>query len=205
MTGLSAVLCDVDGVLRHWDQDAVAALEAEHGLPAGTIARTAFAPERLLPAVTGRVTDEAWRAGVAEALADPCGSRERAAALVARWSAPMGRLDEEVLDLLKRARCRAVPLALVSNATTRLERDLAALGLTPALDAAVVNSARVGVAKPDAGIYLAAAELVGVPPDRCLFVDDTPVNVAGAQAVGMTGLLYRAPQDLRDALGRVGA
>jgi putative hydrolase of the HAD superfamily len=42
-----ALLCDVDGVLRHWDREAVAELEREHGLPSGNIAGIAFEPGRL--------------------------------------------------------------------------------------------------------------------------------------------------------------
>ncbi len=195
---ITAVLCDVDGVVRHWEHGLGAALDEEFGLPEGTFARTAFAPERLVPAVTGLVTDEAWRAGIADALKPLCRSAERAAALVARWSAPLGRVDEEVLDLLIRAR-RHVPVALVSNATTRLERDLEALGVTRAIDV-VVNSCRIGIAKPDAGFYLAAAERVGVPANECLFVDDTPANVAAARALGMAAVVHRVPADLRRAL-----
>lgn len=42
-----AVLCDVDGVLRHWPAPGPADLDHVHGLPAGTIAAAAFAPSRL--------------------------------------------------------------------------------------------------------------------------------------------------------------
>jgi putative hydrolase of the HAD superfamily len=50
-----AVLCDLDGVLRRWPD--MSALDQAHGLPAGTLVAAAFAPERLLPALTG----EQWR------------------------------------------------------------------------------------------------------------------------------------------------
>lgn len=29
-----------------------------------------------------------------------------------------------------------------------------------------------------------------MPPSECLFIDDMPVNVAGAEAVGMMGFLF---------------
>lgn len=45
------------------------AVDRRYGLPEGTLAGTAFHPDHLLPAITGRVTDEEWRAGVAAALA----------------------------------------------------------------------------------------------------------------------------------------
>lgn len=193
-----ALLCDVDGVLRLWDSGATAGLEREYELPAGTIATVAFATDRLAPAITGRITDEGWRADIVRGLTPACGSELRASQVVERWSGPMGRVDHEVLDLLAQVR-RSVPVVLVSNATTRLERDLRLLGVADVLPT-VVNSARIGAAKPDPAIYLASAELVGVAPDRCLFVDDTPANVQAAEALGMAGLVYRGVAGLRQAL-----
>lgn len=195
---MGALLCDVDGVLRHWDRGAAARLEQEYELPAGTIAAAAFAPDRLVPALTGRITDEEWRADIARHLTPRCGSAVRAARLVRQWSDPIGRVDGDVLELLALAR-RYIPVALVSNATTRLERDLRLLGVADVLPD-VANSARIGAAKPDPAIYLAGAELVGVVPRRCLFVDDTPENVQGGEALGMAGLVYRDVADLRRAL-----
>jgi putative hydrolase of the HAD superfamily len=198
---LGALLCDLDGVLRLWDEGPRADLEREFGLQPGTVARAAFAPERLTPAVTGRISDEGWRAQVAEALASVCGSAARATQLVERWSTPVGRIDDEVLRLLVAAQ-RTIPVVLVSNATTRLERDLRQLGVTDLIPR-VVNSARIGGAKPGATIYRVAAEQAGVPARRCLFVDDSLANVRAAEALGMTGLVYREPAELREALRRM--
>ena len=41
------------------------------------------------------------------------------------------------------------------------------------------------ILKPDPRIYLMVVERLGIPADDCLFVDDQPGNIAGAQAVGM--------------------
>jgi putative hydrolase of the HAD superfamily len=191
-----AVLCDIDGVVRHWPS--ADAVELTHGLPIGTLAATAFSPTRLHPAITGQITDEQWRLAVATDLADTCGSTHRAHAAVDAWSALVPHVDSEVVTLLSQAR-RVASVALVSNATTRLETDLARQGLTDLADT-IVSSARIGVAKPDPRVYLIAAEQVGAQVHRCLFIDDTAVNVAAAHEVGMTALHYRQLQDLRDAL-----
>ncbi|GAA2119626.1 haloacid dehalogenase [Kitasatospora saccharophila] len=193
---IGAVLCDLDGVLRHWAD--LADVDRAHGLAPGTVAGAAFRPERLLPAVTGQVGDGEWRALVAADLAEVCGSAERARAVVADWGRQPSRVDPEVLALLGAVR-RNVPVVLVSNGTDRLESDLAALGLDGAVDA-VVNSARVGAAKPDPRIYLAAAERAGVPPRRCLFVDDTAGHLTTAAALGMSGHHHRDAAGLRAVL-----
>ena len=61
-------------------------------------------------------------------------------------------------------------------------------------------SFEVGAMKPQAGIYLAAAENVNVPPEHCLFVDDLEVNVEGARAVGMQGIRFETVKLLPDQL-----
>jgi putative hydrolase of the HAD superfamily len=191
-----AVLCDIDGVLRHWP--AMEDLERTHGLPAGSLAATAFSPARLDQAITGSITDEQWRLAVADDLAIVCGSSDRARAAVRAWSSLKARSDHQVVSLLAKAR-QVVTVALVTNATTRLEQDLAQQGLNDVADI-VISSARVGVAKPDPRIYSIAAERAGTSVGRCLFVDDTATNVAAAREAGMTGVHYRQVEDLRTAL-----
>ncbi|WP_101254150.1 HAD-IA family hydrolase [Streptomyces barkulensis] len=192
------VLCDVDGVLRHWPVPGHADLDRAHGLPEGTLSAAAFAPARLRPAITGEITDEQWRSAVAKDIAEVCRSRERARNLVNAWSNLEPRVDHQVATLLKNIR-KVAKVALLSNATTRLERDLARQGLDALADV-VVNTARIGVAKPDARAYLIAAERLRTPVHRCLFIDDTAANVTAARALGMTALHYRKLEDLRDVL-----
>ena len=187
------VLCDLDGVLRRWPP--MTDLEQAHGVPPGTLAAAAFAPARLLPATTGRCTDEEWRAAVT---ADLATHTDRAAELVAAWSAGVGEIDPEVADILRTAR-RHGPVVLVTNATTRLESDVDRLGLGDHVDA-IVNSARLNAAKPDPKIYLAAAEKAGGPPERCLFVDDSAANTDAAAALGMTTHHFTGAPGLRQVL-----
>lgn len=192
----AAVLCDVDGVLRHWPADIE--IEHAHGLPAGSLAAAAFAPARINPAITGEITDEQWRSAVAADLATICGSDKRARAAVTAWSDRTPSVDLELVALLTRVRDVA-RVALVPNGTTRLEQDLARQGLD-SLAHTVVNTARIGIAKPDPRVYRIAAERVGATTERCLFVDDIAANVTAARETGMTGLHYRRIDELRTAL-----
>jgi epoxide hydrolase-like predicted phosphatase len=63
----------------------------------------------------------------------------------------------------------------------------------PALFDAVVISGEVGMRKPEAGIFLLAAEALGLDPRECAFVDDVAANVAAAAACGMAGVLHTDP------------
>ncbi|MFJ5230655.1 HAD-IA family hydrolase [Kitasatospora sp. NPDC088391] len=193
---VGAVLCDLDGVVRVWAD--LAEVDAAFGLAPGTVGGAAFRAGRLLPAITGVVTDRQWREAVAGDLVAVCGSAGRAREVVAAWGRQPSRVDAEVVALLGAVR-RSVPVVLVSNATDRLEADLAALGLDAEVDA-VVNTARIGFAKPDARVFAAAAAAAGVPVERCLFVDDTAGHVAAAVALGMHGHHHRGADGLRAAL-----
>ncbi|MER7080755.1 HAD family hydrolase [Saccharopolyspora kobensis] len=197
MGAFDAVLCDLDGVLRWWDPAIMREAEGIGALPPGTLAGAAFAPERLVPAITGVQTDEQWRAAVASDLAEHCGAAT-AREVVAHWSEPVGAVVDEVAGILADLH---VPVVLVSNATSRLGSDLAALGVLDLFEA-VVNSSSVGVAKPDPGIYRFAARQAGVELDRCLFIDDTLANVEAARVLGMTGVHYRDPAGLRAVLAQ---
>ena len=74
-------------------------------------------------------------------------------------------------------------------------------GLT-AIRPAVRNSARLGLAKPDADAFKTVASLLGVPVARCLFVDDTRPNVEGARQAGMQAEPFTSVTELRNLLVR---
>ncbi|MEK7621358.1 MAG: HAD family phosphatase [Patescibacteria group bacterium] len=61
----------------------------------------------------------------------------------------------------------------------------------------VVQSGDEGVTKPHPQIFELAAERLGLEPEQCLFVDDLPENVAGADAAGMPGIVYGNLRDLK--------
>ena len=193
-----ALIIDLDGVLRSWAGQQTAAIERRHGLPAGSLTAVAFAPDRLVPAVTGRVTDAAWRAGVAEVLTRLHGPGGREA--VREWSAPVGEVDTDVLRLV-RAQRQVRTVALLSNATDRLRSDLRQLSLDDELDA-VFSSAELGVAKPDPEVFTRVCEALGLAPGQCLFVDDSAEHVAAAARVGLEAHHYRSAADLSDFLAR---
>jgi 2-haloacid dehalogenase len=58
--------------------------------------------------------------------------------------------------------------------------------------------------KPDAAIYHLALERFGVAAADAVFVDDRADNIAGAEAVGMHGLLFTDAEALRADLARYG-
>ena len=51
-------------------------------------------------------------------------------------------------------------------------------------------SFELGLNKPDIRIYETVVARLGAAPQECVFLDDTPDNVAGAQAAGLTAFCY---------------
>jgi putative hydrolase of the HAD superfamily len=60
---------------------------------------------------------------------------------------------------------------------------------------AVVISAEVGMRKPEERIFRHAADLLGLAPSECVFVDDIEPNVRVAEAIGMYGILHDRPEE----------
>jgi putative hydrolase of the HAD superfamily len=92
----------------------------------------------------------------------------------------------EVLEVLDTLRARGVRLAVVSDAWPDLPDLHAGVGLGGYFEAYAI-SAVVGCTKPDPRMYRHASDALGLPPERCLFVDDTPSLVAAAIALGYQG------------------
>jgi putative hydrolase of the HAD superfamily len=111
---------------------------------------------------------------------------------VASWLHP----DEATVSLLGDLAGLGHRMALLSNAPLELAKALESLSWLARLDHLFFSS-RLGVEKPDPAIYLAVADRLGVGPESCVFVDDRPVNVAGANDVGMTGILFTDAHALR--------
>jgi len=85
-------------------------------------------------------------------------------------------------------------LGVVSNFTGALERVCLEAGLLP-LVGVVVDSARVGLAKPDPEIFLLAARRLGLAPADCVVVGDSfDRDVVPAKAAGMQAVWLRGPR-----------
>ena len=62
------------------------------------------------------------------------------------------------------------------------------------------SSCYVGLRKPGAAIYRRALDILGVPPERVLFIDDRQENVEGAESVGIKTIRFTGATALRPQL-----
>src|SRR5690606_24181756 len=71
------------------------------------------------------------------------------------------------------------------------------LGIGPFLSAKVTGL-DVTRGKPDPQVFLIAAQKLGVPPERCVVVEDAPAGVAAAKAAGMACVGFPSTGRTRD-------
>src|SRR4051812_30290174 len=147
MADVDALIVDLDGVIRHWDQAHFVETAEAFGVRAEEFASIAFEKELLDAGMSGALTYEAWAEEIGRRIGarHGCDPETVAAAFTAlRWS-----VDDEVVALLREVRAAGrVKLALFSNASTRLEEELASRDLHLEFDV-IFNSARLGLVKPD--------------------------------------------------------
>ncbi|HZD70543.1 MAG TPA: HAD family phosphatase [Actinomycetes bacterium] len=93
--------------------------------------------------------------------------------------------DLEMRGAVRAARRQGVRTGLVSNSWGSSRYPRAEL---MELFHGIVISGEVGVRKPSRAIYELGARSVGLSPEQCVFVDDLPVNVEAAQALGMAAV-----------------
>jgi HAD superfamily hydrolase (TIGR01509 family) len=88
-----------------------------------------------------------------------------------------------VRRLLTELRAAEVPCAMVTMSYQVLAQAVAER-LPAGTFATLVTGDQVSRGKPDPEAYLTAAQRLGVPPSRCLAIEDSPAGVASAEAAG---------------------
>jgi 2-haloacid dehalogenase len=67
-----------------------------------------------------------------------------------------------------------------------------------------VISGEIGLAKPSREVFDFLLEKTGRRAGECVFIDDSPVNVAAARELGFDAIHFRSPERLRDDLTNKG-
>jgi putative hydrolase of the HAD superfamily len=94
---------------------------------------------------------------------------------------------------LARLKAAGLLLGVVSNSEGRVEQALETAGLRDIFDV-VVDSALIGIEKPDPRIFQAALQALGVAPEEALYVGDLyEVDIVGAQSAGIEAVLLGVP------------
>ena len=117
-----------------------------------------------------------------------------------RWIELASPRIEGSIALQRALRAKGVPVfALTNFGKYSFEEALPKMDFLTDFDRLYV-SGRMGVIKPDPRIYQHACDLLGVPPDRCIYLDDLGINLKPARALGMQTIKVGAPGPALEAL-----
>jgi putative hydrolase of the HAD superfamily len=186
---VEAVIFDFGGVLTTSPFEAFARFERERGLPADIIRRTNAANH----------LENAWakfeRAEVdIEAFDQLFADESRALGAEVRGKDVLpllaGDLRPEMVEALKRIgenfKTGCITNNLPANAIGSAAGRTLYIAEVMALFDHVIESAKIGLRKPDPRIYEMMVETLGVNPKNCIYLDDLGINLKPARAMGMT-------------------
>ena len=102
--------------------------------------------------------------------------------------------NEPMIELMRELKERGYRMAMLTNNVREWEPLWRSMLPVDEIFELVVDSAFVGLRKPDPEIYRLTLGRLGDPePSRCLFVDDIEVNCAAARELGMSAVQYHEP------------
>ena len=113
-------------------------------------------------------------------------------------------VNPPVVDVLADLRAGGTPLALLSNAGPDYGSYFRHGPLGDFFSACYV-SGELGLLKPNADIYRHVLDDLGITPAEAVFVDNRESNVAGAEALGITGHVFTDAARLRAFLTELAA
>ncbi len=205
---LRVVFLDAGGTLLEPDRRFILDQLAAHDADIPDLGRVEQAARARLRSIMvsddpGNDSDRArafWQAFVRSAGCPDDAVQDVTAAIMARHAA--GRLWTDTLDgaeaVLAGLREAGHTLGVVSNADGRVASFLENAGLAPYLDF-VIDSAVVGVEKPDPAIFEIALERAGAEAADAVHVGDIyEIDVVGARAAGVEAILLDRTGDAVD-------
>ena len=192
---IRATIFDLDGVVRHFDPDYVGFIEVQYGLERGALNGAAFEPRLLEQVVTGRISRADWIQRIGIQVGVPPAADA--------WGRQPSHVDPAMIRIIDRLRQRGTTVAILTNGTGTIPRELTDLDLVRHVDH-VFNSAEIGHAKPSRFTFRYVLDALSMQPSATFFTDDSAEKVEGAALVGMHTHLFRNAPALSSELERLG-
>jgi pseudouridine-5'-monophosphatase len=184
----NAVIFDMDGVLADSEPVYVAAIDA-------VLASQGKKMDRALhEKITGHGVHATWETLI-EAMSLPGNVADYLDAYDRELQTRLAKLRDAlpgVQDLIAALKRRRIPIAVASSSWLAwVDALLTGIGLRDAFDA-VASATEVENPKPAPDLYLLAASRIGMAPERCVAVEDTPTGLTAARAAGMLAIQVRS-------------
>lgn len=141
-----------------------------------------------------------WADAVAELVAAHPEWEREIHAYDERWHETVPGAIEDSVAILEELKAKGEKVYAITNfSREKWAESVIRFPFLGMFDGTVV-SAHERLIKPDPAIYQVLLQRYGLAAGDCIFIDDSAKNVAGAQAVGMQGVHFVEPIDLRAEL-----
>lgn len=196
---ISAVVCDFGGVLTTPLIESFLHYQEQSGIPfEEVVAAMARLTERtgrnpLHELEKGAITEDGFLGSIEQEMGGAVSLRALADTYFAHLQP-----NEPMIGFVRSLRVdRGMRSALLTNNVREWEPKWRSM--LPQIDEIfeiVVDSAFVGMRKPDPGIYTLTLERLGggVRPEQCVFIDDVDVNCTAARDIGMTAVQFHSAE-----------
>jgi putative hydrolase of the HAD superfamily len=208
-SGIKAVISDFGGVLTtpliqsfmsFQDQTGITTEVLGKGMQAATDAN---GDNPLFEMERGEITEVAFLEKLTESLEPLLGHRPEMHRFKEIYFEALDS-NPPMIELMQELKAAGYRMAMLTNNVREWEPLWRPMLPVDEIFETVVDSGFVGCRKPEARIYAITLDLIGLPAESCLFVDDVLVNCEGAKKAGMTAVHFQdneqAIADVRAAL-----
>jgi putative hydrolase of the HAD superfamily len=207
LTAVEAIISDFGGVLTSPMADGFTAFEEVSGISVeqlGVAMGKIWERDRAHPLFeleTGRMTEAAFLAALGEQLTVELG---RPIELDGFGETYFRHLypNERLIDYMRSLQARGYRMAICTNNVREWESLWRAKLPVDEIFSVVVDSAFVGMRKPEPEIYALTLERLGVEPESALFVDDIELNCNAARELGMHAVWFRSTEQAIEEIQR---
>lgn len=196
---IRALICDWGGVLTTPLFASFARFQEEHGIPLEAVGlalarATEERGENPLYAIERGELTEAQFAGILSAALERELGRPVSMETFADHYFGGIETNHQLVAYLRTLKARGVRLAMLTNNVREWDARWRSMLPVEELFELVVNSALVGMRKPEPEIYELTLRRLGLPGEQCAFLDDLDVNCEAARALGIHAIQFRSTE-----------
>jgi putative hydrolase of the HAD superfamily len=196
---IRAVISDFGGVLTTPVAGSFSSFAEQSGIELASVGQALVAIKQrdgahpLYELECGRMSEETFLRTLKQALCEEVGRDVKLAGFTELMWAGLAP-NAPMIDLMAQLRAEGYRMALLTNNVREWEARWRAMAPIDDIFELVVDSAFVGMRKPDPEIYELTLERLGVAAEECLFIDDFERNCVAARTIGMSAVVYRDPE-----------
>jgi len=193
---IKAIVSDFGGVLTTPLFHAFARVQEDSGLEVAALGKAMAriqeedAAHPLYELEKGNITEPAFLARLERAIEDETGRAVELHEFSDRYWSHL-HPNEPLIERMRSLKAEGYRMALLTNNVREWEPRWRGMLPVDQIFELVVDSAFVGMRKPDPEIYQLTLERLGLPAAEALFLDDIELNIQTAELLGMTGVWFQ--------------